>query len=170
MPDHSFIPGPGTAHAFRGALGCFGTGVTVVTTMTATGPLGMTANSFTSVSLDPALILWCPALASRRHDDFAAARRFAIHVMARDQQALALRFSRQGDDFSDLDWHAPENGPENAPPRLAGCLARFDCIHAATHDGGDHSIILGRVIRVTHRAGQGLLFKRGQYGDFFGRD
>jgi flavin reductase (DIM6/NTAB) family NADH-FMN oxidoreductase RutF len=134
--------------------------------MTATGPLGMTANSFTSVSLDPPLILWCPARASRRHDDFIAAHHFAIHVMARDQQALALRFSRKGDDFTDLDWQAPENGP----PRLAGCLARFNCAHTTTHDGGDHSIILGRVIRVTHRDGQGLLFKRGQYGDFFGRD
>jgi len=166
MHDHSFIPGPDTTHAFRGALGCFGTGVTVVTTMTATGPLGMTANSFTSVSLDPALVLWCPARVSRRHDDFAAARRFAIHVMADHQQALALRFARNGDDFDGLDWQSRENGP----PRLAGCLARFDCTHAATHDGGDHSIILGRVTRITHRDGQGLMFKRGRYGDFFGRD
>ncbi len=166
MSNHSFIPGPDTARDYRDALGCFGTGVTVVTTMTPTGPLGMTANSFTSVSLDPPLILWCPARASRRHDDFAAARRFAIHVMAGDQQDLALRFSRRGDDFGGLDWQSAENGP----PQLAGCLARFDCTRAATHDGGDHSIILGRVTHVTHRAGRGLMFKRGQYGDFFGRD
>ena len=82
MPDQTFIPGPETARAFRDALGCFATGVTVVTTQTDRGPLGITANSFASLSLDPPLVLWAPALTSSRYQAFADAERFAIHVMA----------------------------------------------------------------------------------------
>ena len=164
MSETSFIPGPETRAAYREALGCFGTGVTVVTTMTEAGPLAMTANSFASVSLDPPLVLWCPARGSLRHDAFVAARRFAIHVMAETQQALAAHFAATGGDFDRVEWQAGADGV----PQLAGCLARFDCAAHAVHDGGDHSIIVGRVLQASHRPGQGLMFKRGQYGGFAG--
>lgn len=164
MPDDNLIPGPDTERAFRDALGCFGTGVTVVTTRTATGPLAITANSFASVSIEPPLVLWCPARQSERHDLFTAADRFVIHVMAEDQQATAAHFARTGHDFSGIDWAENADGL----PHLAGALARFDCTRSAVHDGGDHSIILGEVHRFWHRAGSGLMFKRGQYGGFAG--
>ncbi len=164
MTETSFIPGPDTVRAYRDALGCFGTGVTVVTTMSDQGPLAMTVNSFTSVSLEPPLLLWCPARASLRHDSFAAAQDYVVHIMAEDQQDIALRFAHSGDDFTDIDWRPNESGL----PVLTGCLARFDCAAHARHDGGDHSILVGRVLRAASRPGQGLMFKRGQYGGFLG--
>jgi flavin reductase (DIM6/NTAB) family NADH-FMN oxidoreductase RutF len=164
MTETSFIPGPETAHAYRDALGCFGTGVTVVTTRSDQGPLAMTVNSFTSVSLEPPLLLWCPAKASLRHDAFAMAQQYAVHIMAEDQQDIALRFARSGGDFTDIDWSPSDSGL----PVLSGCLARFDCTSHACHDGGDHSILVGRVSHFTSRPGQGLIFKRGQYGGFLG--
>lgn len=166
MSEHEFTPGPDTGAAYREALGCFGTGVTVVTTDTPAGPLAMTANSFVSISLDPALVLWCPARASLRHDTFAAAPAYMIHVMAEDQHDIAAHFARSGDDFSPVDWTRNASGL----PVLPGCLARFECTLRAVHDGGDHSMILGQVIRVWHRQGQGLMFKRGRYGGFSGLD
>lgn len=164
MTETRFVPGPDTARAYRDALGCFATGVTVVTTATGDGPLAITVNSFASVSLDPALVLWCAAKRSLRHDTFAAAPRYSIHVMGEDQQPLAARFAGSGHDFSGLDW-APDAG---GVPILSGCLARFDCAAEACHPGGDHSIIVGRVLQAMHRPGQGLLYKRGQFGGFLG--
>lgn len=166
MLETEFVPGPETARAFRDALGCYGTGVTVVTTLTDDGPLGMTANSFASVSLDPALVLWSPAKTSSRHAAFAGADRFAIHVMAENQDSLARQFARQGNAFDTVAWHLSEDNI----PILDGCLARFECATETVHDGGDHSIIVGRVLRGAHRPGRGLIFKQGQYGGFLGRD
>ncbi|SFT78021.1 flavin reductase family protein [Sedimentitalea nanhaiensis] len=166
MSDSSFIPGPETDRAYRDALGCFGTGVTVVTTRTAQGPLAMTANSFASVSLDPPIVLWCAAKRSLRHAAFAAAPNYAIHVMANDQQDLALHFARSGHDFDTVSW------TENAAgiPILRGCLARFECRGSDLHDAGDHTIIVGQVLRAACRPGTGLMYKRGQYGGFLGLD
>lgn len=162
MTSKTIIPGPDTQRAYREALACFGTGVTVVTTMTPRGPLAMTANSFASVSLDPPLVLWCPARSSLRHDAFTAAERFAIHVMAEDQRALAAHFAGTGEDFTGIDWRENEDGL----PALEGCLARFDCARHAVHEGGDHSIVVGRVLRASFTAGRGLMFKHGAYGGF----
>ncbi|MFT7595560.1 MAG: flavin reductase (DIM6/NTAB) family NADH-FMN oxidoreductase RutF [Paracoccaceae bacterium] len=166
MSEHTILPGPDTARAYRDALGCFGTGVTVVTTQTATGPLAITANSFASVSLDPALVLWCPAKASPRHDAFITAERYIFHVMSEDQQPLATHFAQTGTDFTGIDWQPDATGT----PVLPGCLARFACTRWDVHDGGDHSIIIGQVQQATYRAGSGLMFKRGQYGGFAGLD
>lgn len=166
MTDQTFNPGPGTARAFRDALGCYGTGVTVVTCRAPEGPMGMTANSFASVSLDPPLVLWCPAKGSSRHAAFAAARHFVIHVMAEEQQDLALHFARSGTGFNAVDWSENAEGA----PVLAGCLARFECRLATCYEGGDHTIVLGEVLRAAHRPGMGLMFKRGQYGGFAGLD
>lgn len=158
----SFTPSKETERAFRAALGSFSTGVTVVTCPSGRGPLGITANSFASVSLDPPLVLWSPARASRRFTAFAETERYAIHVLGQDQQALCRRFTRSGHDFAGLDWIEGEDGV----PLIAGCIARFDCLRTATHDGGDHAIVVGRVLRAEHRAGAPLLFSGGRFGRF----
>jgi flavin reductase (DIM6/NTAB) family NADH-FMN oxidoreductase RutF len=162
MTETSFVPGPDTQRDLRDALGCFGTGVTVVTTMTDKGPLAMTANSFASVSLDPPLVLWCPATRSARHPHFADAEHYVIQVMGDDQLATAQAFARDGWDFDHTDWSLTETGQ----PVLSRCLARFECRRTKVHEAGDHSIILGEVRRAAYRPGKGLIFKRGQYGGF----
>jgi len=148
----------------RDALGQFATGVTVITTMTPSGPLGITANSFASVSLDPPLVLWSPARKSARFPFFEAASHFAVHVLGRDQQALAERFARRGDDFSGI---ALSRGLGDAP-LIPGCVARLECRHAAHYDGGDHLIVTGEVLRLVERAGPPLVYHRGSYGALAG--
>ncbi|WP_298971062.1 flavin reductase family protein [uncultured Roseobacter sp.] len=162
-PPH-FAPTSDRLRDLRRALGCFGTGVTVITTQTDEGPLGITANSFSSVSLEPPLVLWSPAVASRRHAPFVEAERFCIHVLSADQLDLARHFASKGDGFEAFDW---STGPLGAP-RLSGCLAEFHCSRYAVHPAGDHSMILGEVRHVFLAEGDapGLLFKRGQFGHF----
>jgi flavin reductase (DIM6/NTAB) family NADH-FMN oxidoreductase RutF len=145
--------------ALRDALGRFATGVTVVTTMTPRGPLGMTANSFASVSLDPPLVLWSPARKSRRFPAFESASHFAVHVLAIGQRKLAQRFARAGLVFADLDYR---RGHGDAP-LLDGCAARFECRHAAGYDGGDHLIVVGEVLRFEQAERAPLLYYRGRY-------
>lgn len=159
---HHFVPGPHSTRAFRDALGRFTTGVTVVTTQTEGGPLGITANSFTSVSLEPPLVLWAPARAAGRFPVFVAAEHFAVHVLGVEQAALCAAFVRDGAAFSDLPW---ASGPTGTP-LIDGCLARFDCSRYAVYDGGDHALVLGRVLAATTRAGAPLVFSGGQYGGF----
>lgn len=139
------VPNPSEPRLFRDALGRFATGVTVVTACDADGgaPLGITVNSFASVSLDPALVLWSAARSSLRHRHFSAAPVFAIHVLRADQQALAERFTRSGHGFEGLSHRLNEN----AVPLIDDVLARFECQTEATHEGGDHTIIIGRVTR-----------------------
>ncbi|MEZ5779917.1 MAG: flavin reductase family protein [Paracoccaceae bacterium] len=155
-------PDPDNARAFRAALGHYATGVTVVTAVGARGPVGITANSFTSVSLDPPLVLWCPARTSERFDAFVAAKRYAIHILAADQLALCRRFAREGGNFGGLETSETPEGL----PLLPGCLARFDCEAHAVHDGGDHAILVGRVTRAAIGGGEPLIFWGGRYGDF----
>lgn len=155
-----FDPAEADSRAFRDALGRFGTGVTVVTCMTATGPIGITANSFASLSLDPPLILWSPAKSSSRYPFFAAARNFAVHVVGAEQAALCQGFARDADIFDTLDWRRNDADV----PLIEGCLSRFECTKVAEHDGGDHTIIVARVDRVTTRAGKPLMFYGGRYG------
>jgi flavin reductase (DIM6/NTAB) family NADH-FMN oxidoreductase RutF len=150
--------------AFRHALGAFATGVTVVTTATPDGPLGITVNSFTSVSLDPALVLWCPAKFSRRFKPFAETAHFAIHVLGADQKSIADGFSRDGAAFDGLDWHTSAKGV----PLIDGVLARFVCDTWAVHDAGDHAIVIGHVIEAARAAGPGLVFHGGVWGRFGG--
>jgi flavin reductase (DIM6/NTAB) family NADH-FMN oxidoreductase RutF len=142
----------------RNALGRFATGVTVVTTMTPGGPLGITANSFSSVSLDPPLVLWSPARKSSRFAAFEAATHFAVHVLARDQQALAEHFALSGS-FAEVPYGTGAGGA----PLLAGCAARFECRHAAQFDGGDHLICVGEVLRLEQADRAPLLYHRGAY-------
>lgn len=160
-PDTHFSP-EDDAKAFRSALSAFATGVTVVTTNTPDGPVGITANSFASVSLDPPLVLWCPAKGSHRFKHFDGAERYAIHVLAADQQAVCDAFVKSKTAFEDVDWT-----PSNAGvPLLHGVAACFECSLEATHEGGDHTIVVGRVIRAHHSSAQGLVFKMGKFGGF----
>lgn len=162
-----FVPGPDTARDFRDALGRFATGVTVVTCRDADDrPLGITANSFASLSLDPPLVLWSPARASRRFKAFEAAEHFAIHVLSEPQFALCRQFALDGHDFSGLDWH--EN-PEGVPV-IDSSLAHFECQRHAIHEGGDHAIIVGRVSAASMTDDAPLIFAKGSYGRFTDRD
>ena len=147
----------------RDALGCFATGVTVVTGVDPHGkPIGMTVNSFASVSLDPPLVLWSPAKNSSRYPAFSGATHFAIHVLSADQDVLSARFTRNGRAFDDLDWEINDEGV----PVIPGTLARFECRQAAAHDAGDHTIIVGEVLRAAHRDGDPLCFSGGAFGRF----
>ena len=145
--------------AFRDALGAYATGVTVVTTASADGPIGITANSFASVSLDPPLVLWSPAKSSKRFKYFTGAKHFAIHVLDGHQQQLCNDFTRDKSAFDGLDWTTNDNGV----PLINGCLARFECSLDAEHDAGDHVIIVVRVIEAAARDGLPLLFQAGRF-------
>jgi flavin reductase (DIM6/NTAB) family NADH-FMN oxidoreductase RutF len=158
------VPNAANARAFRDALGRFATGVTLVTIAGPDGPMGFTANSFASLSLDPALVLWSPAKSSQRYPFFAAARHYAIHVLGQQHADLPARFSRGGPGFEGLDW-LPN---AEAVPTLSGTLARFDCAQHATHDGGDHLIIVGKVLRLALEEGEPLVFANGRFGGFTG--
>lgn len=147
----------------RDALGCFSTGVTVVTARDGAGrPVGLTANSFTSVSLDPPLILFCLAKSSGNLAVFQECGHFAVNVLHIGQQPTSNRFARRGDEdrFADVAWEAGETGS----PLLTGALAAFDCAREAVHDGGDHLIFVGRVLRVKFEPRRDpLLYFRGRY-------
>ncbi len=145
--------------SFRGALGSFATGVTVITTDSSEGPIGIVANSFASVSLDPPLVLWCPAKSSRRFEHFAGSRRFAIHVLGQDQRDIAAAFVKSKTAFDDITWHKSHCGI----PLINGALATFECSLHADHDAGDHLIILGEVTKCHHRPGAPLIFHAGHY-------
>lgn len=145
--------------AFRDALGSFATGVTVVTAASADGPVGITANSFASISLDPPLVMWAPAKSSKRYDCFSKAKHFAVHVLDSHQQSVCDGFTRDRAAFDALDWSRGEHGV----PLIGGCLARFECSLDAAHDAGDHLIVIGRVDRATSRPGLPLLFQAGRF-------
>lgn len=146
--------------AFRRCLAQFGTGVTVVTTTCGDEPLGLTANSFSSVSLDPPLVLWCIGCHSRRFAEFTGASEFAINVLASDQVELSRIFSSTDTDrFGRVDWHLGGNGA----PILAGAIGALECSVDTVHQAGDHAIIIGKVSRYARRPGAALLYLQGRY-------
>lgn len=161
MTEMVFTP-EGNARAFRDALGRFATGVTVVTIAGPDGPMGFTANSFAAVSLDPALVLWSPARSSSRFVHYEAAQHYAIHVLDQDHAEWLTRFNRGGPGFHGLSHETNAEGV----PVIHGALARFDCARHAAHEGGDHLIVVGRVLRAAYRDGAPLIFSQGQYGRF----
>jgi flavin reductase (DIM6/NTAB) family NADH-FMN oxidoreductase RutF len=162
MQGIDFVPGAETARQFRDALGTFTTGVTLVTIDSPQGPMGFAANSFASVSLDPPLVLWSMARSARRFPPYMAAQHYAIHVLPVSARAWLARFASAGSGFDGLP-HA--RNPEGVPV-LDAVLARFDCRQHMIHDGGDHAIILGEVLRAVHLGGEALVFSQGQYGGF----
>lgn len=147
---------------FRTALGMFATGVTVVTARGTDGQwVGLTANSFNSVSMDPPLVLWSLALASASLPVFAKGAHYAINVLASDQVALAEQFAARGIDR----WAGVEHQPGiSGAPLLAGAAATFECFNRSRYEEGDHVIFVGEVERCNHRAGASpLLYHGGRF-------
>lgn len=147
---------------FRDALGHFATGITVVTTRLGDQPaIGLTANSFSSVSLDPPLVLWSLDKRSDMLATFQACKHFAINVLSVDQKDLSVKFSRRDNHLiNGLDVEYWKTGS----PILRQAHASFDCSVHERIDAGDHIVMLGRVEQVGHgEGGQPLLFHRGQY-------
>nr|WP_310525263.1 flavin reductase family protein [Polymorphobacter sp.] len=145
----------------RDAFGCFATGVTVVTGRSADGArIGLTANSFTSVSLDPPLLLFCPANTASALPALRETGRFAINVLDLDAQHVADRFTKKGiDRFAEADWEEWDGLPV-----LAAAKAAFACTLHADHDGGDHRIIVGRITRLDFsNTRESLLYIHGRY-------
>jgi flavin reductase (DIM6/NTAB) family NADH-FMN oxidoreductase RutF len=149
------------SRAFRNALGCFPTGVAVVTAAGVDGHFGITVNSFTSVSLDPPLLLWCMDRRSRRHDIFVKAAGFTVSILGTDHQEVSSRLARPGEHaLDDIALIQTELGP----PALADSLAVFECQAEKKMEAGDHTILLGRVLRFScPSASAPLVYFRGKY-------
>jgi flavin reductase (DIM6/NTAB) family NADH-FMN oxidoreductase RutF len=150
------------ARAFRNSLGVFATGVCVVSAMTPEGqPMGLTINSFASVSLNPPLILWSIDKASDTMPVFEAVHAFTVNVLAEGDKDLSQRLSRKGHHgLNDGEWRAGATGA----PVLNDAIAHFDCVISARHDGGDHVILVGEVKAHAHKdGGHPLLYYRGRY-------
>jgi 3-hydroxy-9,10-secoandrosta-1,3,5(10)-triene-9,17-dione monooxygenase reductase component len=148
----------------RDALGQFATGVTVVTTLTGAGEkVGLTVNSFTSLSLDPPLVLWNLSRHSAKFEAFDNTDYFAVNVLGADQESLALAFARPGGTpFNSLQTEAGAGGV----PLLPGCLAYFECRMTHRYPGGDHDMLIGEVLNFRDIGGEPLLFYRGRFGRF----
>jgi flavin reductase (DIM6/NTAB) family NADH-FMN oxidoreductase RutF len=153
---------PVTPDAMRTALGRFATGVTVITCRTAEGGLvGLTANSFNSVSLDPPLVLWSLSKQARSLRAFREATHFGVNVLAWDQVEVARRFaSPVADRFAGLLFHEGEGGV----PLLDGCVARFVCVTHHQYEGGDHVIFVGRVHTCSAEDKPALVYYGSRYG------
>ncbi len=147
---------------FRASLGMFATGVTIVTARDADGSLvGLTANSFNSVSLAPPLVLWSLSQNAGSMAAFSNGCHYAIHVLTADQQALAEQFAARGADR----WAGVAfNEGGNGAPLLAGVAATFECFNRSQYTEGDHVIFVGEVERCSHRADASpLLFHGGRF-------
>jgi flavin reductase (DIM6/NTAB) family NADH-FMN oxidoreductase RutF len=145
----------------RNCLGTFVTGVTIVTTLDAGGsPVGITANSFSSVSLEPPLVLWSQALSARSFPTFRDADRFIINILAEDQAHLSKRFAQAGEDkFANTAIRKGIGGL----PIIDGCSAFLECVKEATYPGGDHAVQLGRVENFERTELHPLAFHAGRY-------
>ena len=151
------------SRGFRDALGCFPTGVAVVTAGHADQDehIGITVNSFTSVSLDPPLVLWCMDRRSYRHEIFAQASGFTVSILGTGHKDVSARLARPGE--HSLDGIALLE-TELGPPALADSLAVFECVTEQRLEAGDHTIFLGRVLRFSRPSESApLVFFRGRY-------
>jgi flavin reductase (DIM6/NTAB) family NADH-FMN oxidoreductase RutF len=150
---------------FRAVLGHFCSGIVVVTATDADGPTGLTAQSFSSLSLDPPLVLVCPAKTSTSWPRIEAGGSFCVNVLAEDQEELCRGFAMRGaDKFAGVGYAA---APHSGAPLLAGALAWIDCRLDTVHEGGDHVIAVARVLDMgVSDGGRPLLFYRGGYGRF----
>jgi 3-hydroxy-9,10-secoandrosta-1,3,5(10)-triene-9,17-dione monooxygenase reductase component len=150
--------------SFRTVLGHFATGVTIITAMDGDEPVGVSANSFTSVSLDPPLVLFCAAKASTTWPRIEAAGKFTVNILNEHQEDVCRVFATKGADrFSRIGWRSSANGQ----PILHDSLAYIDCEMQEQHDAGDHIIVVGRVQELGVLSEEGpLLFYRGGYGKF----
>lgn len=154
-----FKPHEGNTRILRDAFSKFVSGVTVVTTASEEGPVGITANSFSSLSLDPALVLWSPYTGSRRFPFFENAQYFAIHILSADQEYLCYDFAK-----SPFGFHNAEVSFNTKNiPLIKNCLARFECRKRAIYPGGDHVIVVGEVENVQMREDNALSFFDGKF-------
>ena len=161
-PPRQAQPPTFSTQEFRAALGMFATGVTIVTARTADGQvIGLTANSFNSVSLDPPLVLWSLAQAAASLEAFRAGSHYAVNVLAADQKPLAERFALRGADrWAGVKFAEGMGGA----PLLAGACATFECFNRSRYEEGDHVIFVGEVERCSWRKGASpLLFHGGRY-------
>jgi 3-hydroxy-9,10-secoandrosta-1,3,5(10)-triene-9,17-dione monooxygenase reductase component len=158
VPEELLVPDD---KQFRSVLGQFATGVTIITAMDGDEPVGMAANSFTSLSLDPPLILFCVAHTSSTWPRIEGAGTFAVNILGEEHEQLSNLFAQKGADrFSNTPWHIGVSGA----PVLDDAIAYLDCQFEAEHLGGDHKISVGRVIDLDMREGaRPLLFYRGGY-------
>jgi 3-hydroxy-9,10-secoandrosta-1,3,5(10)-triene-9,17-dione monooxygenase reductase component len=149
---------------FRTVLGHFATGVALVTAMHGEEPVGMACNSFTSVSLDPQLVLFCAAKSSTTWPNIQAAGKWAANILDEDGEEICRRFAQRGvDRFAHLAYSIGRTGS----PILDHSLAFVDCETIDEHDAGDHVIVVGRVLELGYAAeGKPLVFYRGGYGRF----
>jgi 3-hydroxy-9,10-secoandrosta-1,3,5(10)-triene-9,17-dione monooxygenase reductase component len=145
----------------RQALGRFVTGVTIVTCRDENGePVGLTANSFNALSLDPPLVLWSLRGASSTIGAFTSASHFAVNVLAADQVDLSRRFARPSSaKFDEGEWVDGQGGA----PLLAGCVAVFECRRRSHHTAGDHVLFIGEVERIGGTAATPLVYHAGHY-------
>jgi flavin reductase (DIM6/NTAB) family NADH-FMN oxidoreductase RutF len=146
----------------RDCLGMFATGVTIVTTQAADGGfIGLTANSFNSLSLDPPLVLWSLGVRAGSRDTFLSATHFAVNVLSTRQLPLAMRFARAGTNrFAGVSVHAGLGGA----PLIDGALAWFECETRTHYRHGDHLLFIGEVKRCARAQGSGLVFQQGGFG------
>ena len=154
MPDTLSPPSPG---ALRACMSRFATGVTVVTYASEDGPRGATMNSFTSVSADPALVLISVARRARSHDQLVD-RPFCVNVLGAEQEPLARQFAGVPD-AAEPRWE-----PGARVPRLGNPLAWIECEPWRSYDGGDHTLVLGRVVDLGHRDGDALTYAWSRFG------
>ncbi len=150
---------------FRDTVGCFATGITVITTVDEGGhPVGFTANSFTSLSLDPPLVLFCLDRKVASFEAFATERPFAVNVLTSAQTEVSQRFATSGPEkWEGFEFESWETGS----PILRDCLANLECTIESIHEGGDHVIVTGRVVAINRAdtpAGA-LLFYKGRYAE-----
>lgn len=154
------------ARQFRDVLGCFASGITVITTMSGDDPVGMTCQSFSSVSLDPPLITFVPARTSRAWPLIQRAGRFCVNVLAADQEQVSGQMATKGvDKFAGIEWTP---SAATGSPVIAGTLAHLDCTIHAVYEGGDHFIVVGKVEHLEQHAPEApttepLLYFKGRY-------
>jgi 3-hydroxy-9,10-secoandrosta-1,3,5(10)-triene-9,17-dione monooxygenase reductase component len=149
---------------FRTVLGHFCTGVTIITSVDGGEPVGMTCQSFTSLSLDPPLVAFCPAKSSSTWPRIEPSGAFCVNILSDDQEELCRVFAVRGaDKFRGIGWRPADTGS----PILQDGLAWIDCRILVVHDAGDHLIVVGRVVELkASRTAKPLLFYRGGYGRF----
>jgi 3-hydroxy-9,10-secoandrosta-1,3,5(10)-triene-9,17-dione monooxygenase reductase component len=152
------------AASLRTVLGHFATGVAIITAVDGEEPVGMACNSFTSVSLDPQLVLFCAAKSSTTWPRIQAASKWAANILAEDAEEVCRLFAQKGADrFARIAYTIGRTGA----PILESSLAFVDCETIAEHDAGDHVIVVGRVVELGYASGgKPLLFYRGGYGRF----
>ena len=162
MAPHTASPPSFSQREFRAALSMFATGVTIVTARSPTGaPIGLTANSFNSVSLEPPLVLWSLARSAGALTLLSGTSHYAVNILAADQKELAERFAvKGGDRWTGVAYADGVTGT----PLLAGAAATFECFNRSRYEEGDHVIFVGEVEHCTHRAGVSpLLFHGAKY-------